>query len=95
MEYYNDICFDLTWIYVSMWNIIMIFILTRHVYVYIYVQHYYDIYFDLTCIYVSLYIYSSWSKVVTSGDVPRARYRGTCVVYGCTMILHGGHDGNR
>ena len=30
-----------------------------------------------------------------SGDVPRARYRGTCVVNEDSMILHGGHDGNR
>ena len=29
------------------------------------------------------------------GDVPRARYRGTCVISGDAMILHGGHDGNR
>jgi hypothetical protein len=27
--------------------------------------------------------------------VPRARYRGTCVISGDNMILHGGHDGNR
>ncbi len=34
-------------------------------------------------------------KVHASGDAPRARYRGTCVVSGDNMILHGGHDGNR
>lgn len=29
------------------------------------------------------------------GEIPRARYRGTCVVCNESMILHGGHDGNR
>jgi hypothetical protein len=32
---------------------------------------------------------------IYSGEIPRARYRGTCVTYGSKMILHGGHDGNR
>mmetsp|Transcript_2259 Transcript_2259/g.4792 ORF Transcript_2259/g.4792 Transcript_2259/m.4792 type:complete len:237 (-) Transcript_2259:329-1039(-) len=36
-----------------------------------------------------------WFQVQYSGDVPRAGYRGTCVVSEDSMILHGGHDGNR
>jgi len=36
-----------------------------------------------------------WYQVHCSGDVPRARYRGTCVVSEDSMILHGGHDGDR
>eukprot|EP01031_Cornospumella_fuschlensis_P037260 gene37260-45234_t len=41
---------------------------------------------------------NSWRPVgggTTAGEVPRARYRGTCIVHGDSMILHGGHDGNR
>ena len=34
-----------------------------------------------------------WTQVSAFGDVPRARYRGTCVVHDNIMILHGGHDG--
>lgn len=41
------------------------------------------------------FIYSYTSQVYSQGEVPRARYRGTCVVCGDVMILHGGHDGNR
>ena len=37
------------------------------------------------------FLTNSWSAVQTTGEVPRARYRGTCVVSGDTMILHGGH----
>jgi hypothetical protein len=29
------------------------------------------------------------------GEAPHPRYRGTCVVRGDNMVLHGGHDGNR
>lgn len=38
-----------------------------------------------------------WRQVNGTGDIPRARYRGTCVVFPSsdTMILHGGHDGTR
>jgi len=37
-----------------------------------------------------------WSEVQSSGESPRARYRGTCVVAADSqMILHGGHDGNK
>ena len=33
--------------------------------------------------------------VPSHGEVPRARYRGTCVVIGSKLVLFGGHDGNR
>lgn len=36
-----------------------------------------------------------WMLVPCTGETPRARYRGTCVVSDHVMILHGGHDGNR
>jgi hypothetical protein len=38
-----------------------------------------------------------WRQVLGAGDVPRARYRGTCVICpsSAAMILHGGHDGTR
>ena len=29
------------------------------------------------------------------GEAPRPRYRGTCVVFQDSMVLHGGHDGTR
>jgi N-acetylneuraminic acid mutarotase len=38
---------------------------------------------------------SKWTQVAAAGEVPRARYRGTCVVFENIMILHGGHDGSR
>lgn len=38
-----------------------------------------------------------WRQITAAGDIPRARYRGTCVVCPSagSMILHGGHDGTR
>lgn len=36
-----------------------------------------------------------WSQVQSSGEIPRPRYRGTCVVFNGDMILHGGHDGSK
>lgn len=47
------------------------------------------------------FVYLFWcsrrtiAQISASGDVPRARYRGTCVVFENVMILHGGHDGSR
>jgi leucine-zipper-like transcriptional regulator 1 len=38
---------------------------------------------------------SRWNAVPAAGRRPRARYRGTCVVYKNWMILNGGHDGSR
>jgi len=35
------------------------------------------------------------AQVATSGRVPKARYRSTCVVAGRKMVLFGGHDGTK
>lgn len=44
---------------------------------------------------VADYDFYALNQVQAGGEPPRARYRGTCVVSGDSMILHGGHDGNR
>ncbi len=45
--------------------------------------------------YIFFNLFSSCEQVHGLGEIPRARYRGTCVVCNESMILHGGHDGNR
>ena len=41
------------------------------------------------------FVTRTWGLVHSSGEIPRARYRGTCVVSDDNMILHGGHDGGQ
>lgn len=36
-----------------------------------------------------------WSQVQSTGRLPRARYRSTCVTYDRSMYVFGGHDGTR